>query len=281
MRRAQKRGVRIVYTVHNALPHGDRRTSVSRAYRRLYKQADALVVLSQFVGQQVLERVDCTLAQKIQIIEHGVLDLECPMPTREQARAELHQKPDADVVLFMGLIRSYKGIADLIDAVAIARRERPNLRLIIAGRPYESFEPYQAQIRRLGLTEIVQSFPRHISEQLKSVLYAAADITVLPHREASQSAMGLEAIGAGKPLIVTRGGALTELIEEGISGYSVPVADPASLAEALCRFFRLSRAEQQSMADASKALGTERFGWSSVAQKHLDLYRRLTSFGSL
>src|SRR5262249_15853430 len=155
-RRAQERGMHVVYTVHNALPHEVRGESVRRAYQRLYRQADALVVLSKFVGQQVLERVDDSVAGKIHVIEHGMLELACPLPDRQAARAQLKLEPDAEVVLFVGRISAHKGIADLIDAFDIARRDRPKLRLLVAGKAQESFERYQAQIERLGLTGITQ-----------------------------------------------------------------------------------------------------------------------------
>lgn len=274
-RRAQAQGVRVVYTVHNALPHEVRGESVRRAYRNLYRQADALVVLSRFVGQQVLDRVDDSVADKIHVIEHGMLELACPLPDRQVARTELKLEPDAEVVLFVGRISAHKGIADLIDAIDIARRDRPKLRLLIAGKAQESFEPYRAQIQRLGMTGIAQAYPRFVSEQFKAILYAAADVAVMPHRDSSQSGMGLEALAAGKPIIVTRAGGLVELVEEEVNGYSVPAAAPLALARAVTRFFSLPRSVQDVMAAAGQALGRERFSWPTIARRHIDLYRRL------
>jgi glycosyltransferase involved in cell wall biosynthesis len=275
IREAQQQDIRVVYTVHNALPYGDRRESVRRAYRKLYRQADALVVLSRFVGQQILEWVDDSVAEKIHVIEHGILELDCPIPDREQARLELNLDRDAEVVLFVGRISAYKGIADLIDAFEIARRDRPRLRLIIAGDPEDSFEPYRAQIQRLGIDEITQAYPRFVSEQFKSTLYAAADVAIMPHRESSQSGMGLEALAAAKPIVVTRVGGLVELVDQEVNGYSVPVSDPPAMARALTQFFSLPRSAQAAMAAASGALGRDRFAWSTIAQRHVALYRRV------
>jgi glycosyltransferase involved in cell wall biosynthesis len=247
MRHAQKQGTCIVYTVHNALPYGDRRESVRRAYRKLYRQADALIVLSRFVGQQVLDYVDDSVAHKIHVIEHGILELDCPTPDREAARAELKLERDAEVVLFVGRISAHKGIVDLIEAFEIARRDRPRLRLIIAGDPEDPFEPYQVQIRNLGITGIVQAHPRFVSERFKSTLYAAADVAIMPHREASQSGMGLEALAVGKPIVATRVGGLVELVDDEVNGYSVPVSDPCALARAVTRFFSLPRSAESAL----------------------------------
>jgi glycosyltransferase involved in cell wall biosynthesis len=277
MRQAQEQGVGVVYTVHNALPYSDSRESVRRAYRKLYRQADALVVLSRFVRQQLLERVDDSVADKIQVIEHGILELDCPLPNRDHARLELKLEPDAEVVLFVGRICAYKGIADLIDAFDIARRDRPKLRLIIAGNPEDSFEPYQNQIERLGVSAIAQVHPRFVSEQFKATLYAAADVAMMPHRESSQSGMGLEALAARKPLVATRVGGLMELVADEVNGYSVPPSDPPAMAQALSRFFSQSQAAQDDMAAASRALGEDRFAWSTIAQRHVELYRRVAA----
>lgn len=277
IRQAKSRGTRVVYTVHNALPYGDRRESVRRAYRKLYREADALIVLSRFVGQQVLDRVDDSVSDKLHVIEHGILELDCPVPDREEARKELQLERDADVVLFVGRISAHKGIADLIDAIEIAHRHRPRLRLIIAGDPEESVKAYAAQMRRLGITGIIRIHPRFVSEQFKATLYAAADLAIMPHREASQSGMGLQALATGKPMVVTRVGGLVELVEENANGYSVPASNPYAMAKALIRFFGLPRSAQDAMAAASRQLGRDRFGWSAIAQRHVALYRRIAA----
>jgi hypothetical protein len=49
------------------------------------------------------------------------------------------------------------------------------------------------------MTEIVQSHPRFVPEAFKSTLYAAADVAIMPHRESSQSGMGLEALEQANP----------------------------------------------------------------------------------
>jgi glycosyltransferase involved in cell wall biosynthesis len=275
MRRAQARGTRVVYTVHNALPHDADPNSVRHAYAGLYRQADALVVLSRFVGAQVVDHVDASVAKKIHVIEPGVYELGAPLPDRVRARAELGLEPSAEVALFMGGISPYKGVADLIEAAAIARHERPALRVVIAGIPRGPMESYVEQIRRLELEGTVRFNPRFVSQEGKAALYAAADVAVLPHRLPSQSGMGLEALGAGRPIIATRAGGLAELVAEGQNGYTVPAGDPGCLAGALARFFALPPSQRTVMADASRALGRERFAWTRAAEGHLALYRRL------
>jgi glycosyltransferase involved in cell wall biosynthesis len=272
-------GFRIVYTVHDALPHGDRRRTSKWKYRQLYRLAHALVVLSKRVGSDIQEWVLPGVGHKIHHIEHGLLYPKAESPTRAEAREQLGISEDAEMSLFFGGIEAYKGIADMIEAFGIAGRQRPRMVQYIAGLPWEPWEPYQKQIDRLGMTDRVKAYPRFVSEEFKVALYAAADIVMLPHRDPSQSAMGLEALALGKPLIATRAGGLPDLVEHGKTGYLVPVRDPQAMAEAMLAFFEQTSARQQAMAEASRQLGLARFDWNLVGRKHVRLYRSLAGLG--
>ena len=100
---------------------------------------------------------------------------------------------------------------------------------------------------------------------------------MLPHRDPSQSAMGLEALALGKPLIATRAGGLPDLVDHGKTGYLVPVRDTEAMAEAMLTFFKKTRKQQRAMAQASRQLGLDRFDWRVIGRKHIDLYRSLAS----
>jgi glycosyltransferase involved in cell wall biosynthesis len=273
--------IRIVYTVHDALPHGDRSWLSKFKYRQLYRLAHALVVLSKQVGQDVQDWVIPHVAGKIHHIEHGLLYPKVPVPSREEARELLGIGAAEEMLLFFGGIEAYKGIADMIDAFAMACRKRPEIVLYVAGSPWEPWDPYQQQIDRLGIGERVKAYPRFVSDEHKVALYAAADVSMLPHRDPSQSAMGLEALALGKPMIATRAGGLPDLVEHGKTGYLVPIRDPQAMAEAMLAFFKQTRKQQRAMAGASRQLGLDRFDWRIIGRKHIDLYRSLVSaFGA-
>ena len=74
-----------------------------------------------------------------------------PMIKQEKARAILGLDNNAPIVLFFGLIRKYKGIDLLIEAVAQLKNQFPNLRLLIVGEPYVSMKPYLKKAKELGL----------------------------------------------------------------------------------------------------------------------------------
>ncbi|UCG32821.1 MAG: glycosyltransferase [Phycisphaerales bacterium] len=268
-------GFRLIYTVHDAMPHSDRRWRSRIKYRQLYRLAHALVVLSEQVGRDLQAWVLPGISHKIHQIEHGLLRPKAPCPTRDDARRQLGVLSDQEMLLFFGAISPYKGIDDLIEAAALASRARPGLVLFIAGDPREPFDRYQDLIDRLGVTDRVRSHPQFVDESFKVRLYAAADLVILPHRDPSQSGMGCEALALGKPLVATDRGGLPDLVEPGKTGYLVPAEDPAAMAQAIVAFFSQSCEQQQAMAEASRQLGLQRFDWKVIARKHVDLYRAL------
>lgn len=98
--------------------------------------------------------------------------------------------------------------------------------------------------------------------------FAAADVAVLPYRNATGSAVAAQALGAGLPVIASRVGGLAEVVEDGASGVLVPPGDVASLARALERLLepderaRLARGAERAAAHSS---------WDSYAATLVDL----------
>jgi glycosyltransferase involved in cell wall biosynthesis len=237
--------------------------------------AHALVVLGKQIGRDVTKRVLENVEPKLHVIEHGLLMPKTHSPSRTEARRQLELQVEDEVILYFGGISSHKGIADAIDALYLAAKQRPKLKLLISGIPHEPFDQFEAQIKNLGIVDKIRSWPEFVSEEFKMTLYAAADMNILPHRDPSQSAMGLEAIALGKPLIVTNAGALPDLVDQGRTGYIVPVQEPSAIADAMLTFFEQSREEQHKMAESSRQQGLERFNWSAISTKHIELYKSL------
>ena len=64
---------------------------------------------------------------------------------------------------------------------------------------------------------------------------SAADVVVLPYTKTYQSGVLLAAYAAGRPVVVTDTGGLSEVVEHGKTGLVVPPRDPESLADAISR----------------------------------------------
>ncbi len=155
-------------------------------------------------------------------------------PSREEARASLGLT--GRVILFFGYVRPYKGLEDLLRALAIARPDAWD-RLLVVGESYEPPDRYRALLEDPRIRDKVRVVNRYVPNEEVASYFAAADVAALPYREATGSGIAQVAFGAGVPVIATRTGGLEEAVEENVSGLLVPPRDPEALARAIERFF--------------------------------------------
>jgi D-inositol-3-phosphate glycosyltransferase len=91
------------------------------------------------------------------------------------------------VLLFFGLIRKYKGLDLLLEAMANERIRATAVQLLIAGECYEDSEKYHSLIQRLNLSDRVRFINTFIPNDQVALYFSAADALVQPYRHASQS----------------------------------------------------------------------------------------------
>jgi len=154
--------------------------------------------------------------------------------TREDARATLGVRGRA--ILFFGYVRPYKGLADLLEALKLVRRDAWD-EVWIVGEFYEPKERYARLLEDPLLRDRVRLVDRYVANEEVPRYFAAADLVALPYREATGSAIAQLAFGAGAPVVATRTGGLEDVVEDGISGLLVEPRNPPALARAIERFF--------------------------------------------
>jgi glycosyltransferase involved in cell wall biosynthesis len=145
------------------------------------------------------------------------------------ARRCLGLRDDAAVVGTVANFLPGKGHEHLLHAASRVRRARPDVRFVlVGGGPLEAV--VRRQVRELGLAETVV-FAGYREDA--PVLAGAFDIFVLPSIREGFSLALIEAMALGTPVVVTQSGGPAEIVEHGRHGCVVPVADAASLAEAI------------------------------------------------
>ena len=149
-------------------------------------------------------------------------------PAVQNLRQRLAARP---ILLFVGVLRYYKGLCYLIEAM---RRLRATL--VIVGRG-PMLQPLRQQVCDLGVDRQVV-FAGAVPDEQLAAYYAAADLFVLPACERSE-AFGLvqvEALATGLPIVSTELGTGTSYVNaHGESGLVVPPRDSELLAEAIAR----------------------------------------------
>jgi len=141
------------------------------------------------------------------------------------------------LVLFFGIVRPYKGLIILFEALALLHEKFPDIHLVVAGEFWEDKGPYQLKIEALGLSGQVRLEDRYIPDEEVGVFFRAADLAVAPYVGGTQSAVSALAMGLGTPLLATEWSAagVDELHARMLQ--VVPSGDACSLADAIQAFF--------------------------------------------
>jgi len=244
--------VPFVVLVHDAEHHpGDGQPLQMQLQRALCRRAAAIGALSSHVGEQLIAQGLITAQRPLLRLDFPPLPVALP-PAEARRDDMLH-------LLCFGRLLSYKGLDLLADALT-RLGPQPNLRVRVVGSG-----PDSADLRRLQAMPQVAVENRWVPEGELGTLLAWADALVLPYREASQSAVAGLALAAGRRVLATRVGGLTEQLgNEPLATLCDP--DAASLADALLQLVRSPR-----FAGSAAARDTAS-GWRDVGA---DLLRQL------
>lgn len=154
---------------------------------------------------------------------------------REEARRRLGLSEGNVAFLSFGLIRPYKGVDVLVDAITRLPADSPAV-LLLAGEPWGPLDgETRRRIERLAAAGKAIVRLEWVPEEDVPTWLAAADVMVLPYRAATGSAVAAQALGHGLPLVASAVGGLAEIVEDGRNGLLVPPSDASALAAALSR----------------------------------------------
>lgn len=197
--RLAKRGIPLVYCIHNVIPHEKRLPDIWLS-RRVLSRGSAFITLSP---QESVRLKELLPNSNLQIFQ-GFL----PIPIREakitsaSARQQLGLLADQIVLLFFGIVRPYKGVRVLIEALGKLKEDFKPI-LIIAGEFWEDVREYQRLIERFGVVDQVIIYNRYIPNEEVATFFAAADIFVAPHIHGTQSGAIKLAMSYDLPLLVS------------------------------------------------------------------------------
>jgi glycosyltransferase involved in cell wall biosynthesis len=222
--------------------------------------------------------------EKTYVIPHGnsswLTKLKTAPNIMEILREKYGLQEGERVVLFFGLLSPSKGLDDLIDAFALARKSC-TAKLLIAGYPtkYIDMDAFRARIEALHLTDQVILDARYLPLEEIGSLMSMATVVVYPYRSSTQSGALQAAYTFGRPVIATAVGGLPEAVEDGKNGFLVPAQSPQALAEKIAILVNDSELAAK-MGHYALYLSETRFGWQSIAQKIIQVYEGLLNSGT-
>ncbi len=210
-KKVRKNGIKIICIIDNAFPHEPR--FFDRSFTKfLFKQCDGFIVMSEPVKQDLLRiKPNAKYAFK----PHPFYNHFGEKMDQKQALCKLHLDPDKKTLLFFGLIREYKGLDLLIDAMSYLD---DSYQLLIAGECYGNFDIYEEQIGASPAKERIKAINHYIPDTKVPLLFSAADLLVLPYKSATQSGVIPVAYHFDTPVVATDVGGLRETLEPPHTG---------------------------------------------------------------
>jgi glycosyltransferase involved in cell wall biosynthesis len=256
---------KVVTTVHDVFRHpGDRswHGEISDAF--IAKFTDGFITHGRKLRDDLIERRG-VLPEKTWVIPLGTITR--PKEQYNDSAAEVPQR-----VLFFGRMKKYKGLDVLIDAIPYVVEEVPKAQFVIAGRGAD----LDAHVEKLKSIPCVTVHNQFLSNRHMGQLLSEASIVALPYREASQSGIVSMVFPFGKPVVATDVGALSEVVEDGVSGLLVPPEDPKSFARAIVRLLSDEVLRRRLGAGALQKAQTV-LSWDRIAGLTLDVYKKVIS----
>ena len=269
---AQRRGVKIVYTVHNLLPH-DSEPGVRETFARIYRMMDALICHTRETKDRLIAEFGLD-GSRVWIIPHGPLFYDYTPIGQAEAKRRIGLQPQNCMVLYQGLVRPYKGIDFLLDAWKRVQAEQPDARLVIAGRGEDRhMEFVKAKVEGNGVQSSVQLDLRYITSEELPVYYQAADIAIYPHREITQSGALMTGIAFGKPIVATSLPGFREALEGYDRAACVEYGDVEELSQLLLTMIS-DPAKREPLPHPSAREDAHLF-WKDIARRTRECYEQV------
>ncbi|KTD82775.1 glycosyltransferase family 4 protein [Legionella waltersii] len=193
-----------------------------------------------------------------------------PMPINTKI-FELGKYPRRPSLLFVGRLNEQKGVSDLLNALA---HLPDTISLDLVG---DGINEHKLKIlaQHLNITSRVRWHAQMSQDELAQ-LYQTSSLLIVPSRDEGLSLVAIEALFCGTPVVAYRSGGLSDIIEDGITGFLVNEGDIASLNTNIMELMNNSRLLEQ-MGREGRSKMQEHFTESKCTQVFLNLYNKVLS----
>ncbi|MGZ4044350.1 MAG: glycosyltransferase [Bacteroidia bacterium] len=190
--------------------------------------------------------------------------------SKTEARKKLGLNESDKIVLFFGLIRHYKGLDILMEAMDHPSIKKNNIKLLIAGEFYEDKQPYFDLIEKHNLKDFIILHDKFISNEDVRYYFCASDLVGQTYRNATNSGVTMVGYYYSKPMLVTNVGGLAEIVPDGKCGYVVE-PEVTKISEKIIDYFENSR---ESEFTANVATEKKKYEWKEFINTLLNLYNK-------
>jgi glycosyltransferase involved in cell wall biosynthesis len=222
------------------------------------RQVDRLITPSRYVAAQYAAHG--IPSDKIMVIQNGI-DVENFAPG---------QRSTAGLTLgFIGHLGKHKGLDVLLHALSLM--DASKVRLLVVGTG-EDAEQLQTYCRERGLDPYV-TFYGHVENHRIATIYHQIDVLVVPSVWPENSPVTItEAMASSIPVIASDVGGIGELVEDGVTGYLIPLGDSLAIVDRIGRF--LARPELLRTMGERALAKIQAYPMQQQVERIVDVYRQ-------
>ena len=259
----------VVYTMHNTtLNHGDASYTnfLSAGFKYFLSRVSCILVHTKYSKRKLLKTFQ-QFKYKTEIISHGLIQFR----SENKKNKALFNFTSNNIILFFGNIEHYKGLDILINAMYYLKKE--NINLLIVGRGQIALEGLKKISKKLGVEKNIFWRSEYIDEQDVPEIFQLAKVIILPHRHIDQSGVLMSAINFEIPIIASKIGGFSEIIEDGKNGFLFKKGNPENLAIKIKKFFLEDHYKR--MSNQVATLKKQWKTWDEIAIETIEIYNKL------
>ncbi|MBY5162911.1 glycosyltransferase family 4 protein [Salsipaludibacter albus] len=225
--------IEVVAVVHNAADH-DTAAWQQLLVERQLQHADRFVVHSQTMADEL---VGMGFTQPVTVHPHPVYDFATSDGEPLERRGGLE-------MLFFGLVRPYKGLDTVAEAIHLLERDDWYLRVV--GEWWSPQPELRAQLEDPRVRDRVEIVDAYVPNDVVAQHFERADVVLLPYHEVTGSGVLAQGWHFGTPVVASDLPGLNEYVTPGHTGWTFPAGDSAELARLL---------DENVTPDAARAMG--------------------------
>jgi glycosyltransferase involved in cell wall biosynthesis len=209
---ARRRRIRVVLTIHNLEAHRVYHPRLERVvWRWLTREVQGCIHLSEDARKQAAARYPALGRAENVVIPHPAYPAPPNRLRRAIARDLVGASHECRILLYFGLVRSYKGVLTLLDA--FTRLPDPTLTLVVAGGTSEP--GYAEKVRAAAKSDArIELTDRRLDDAELDAWLAACDAVVLPYERVLNSGAAMYALSRGRMVLAPATGSLPELAHD-------------------------------------------------------------------
>ncbi|MCL4366863.1 glycosyltransferase family 4 protein [Patescibacteria group bacterium] len=255
-------------TTQDGLTYKVKTLGYRHVFNHAAKGSQNILVPSQFVKKQLIEQWQISQA-KITVTPEGVeKDFLALVDKTKNQFLQVSQKYQIQkpFIFYVGNAHPHKNIPGLIKAYQLAKKQIPQLSLVLSGPDNYFWKKIKENSPKSGIV-----FTGYVSEEELVMLYQNAAAFVMPSFEEGFGIPILEAMAAGCPVISSNAASLPE-----VGGNAIDYFDPHNEREISQKIINIASSQKPSIKTDLIQKQLAKFSWTKLAQTTLEVYRSCT-----